>query len=185
MSNPSKRVGSPTTCQKQCHLTNFCGNGPSSQGVQLAYSALASSRFSILKSVVCHSGLYEPRTDWVDSYTSTCKLICSGLGQRIYCCLGRGVCGNTVNARIMYRTGQILQSTVPAPERRPATETQSYMSLYEEGNWYKPDAVRMMLPPLSSLPREGLVLIIHGWAYLIAKKHLQGHMSKYSREWYG
>jgi len=35
-----------------------------------------------------------------------------------------------------------------------------------------PEAVSMILPPLRSLPRDGLVFIIISDAYFTAKKHL-------------
>ena len=37
----------------------------------------------------------------------------------------------------------------------------------------EPDAVNMMLPPLKSLPREGLVLFMASEPYLTAKRHLR------------
>lgn len=126
--NPFKRARLLTTGQKQCHLTDFFGNSPSTQWVQLSYSALASSRFSILERVACHPGLYKPGANRVNSYTGAPKLVCSCFSQRVHCCLGRGVCRNKGWRGATYYKGPHLQSTVPAPERRPATEKKQMSS---------------------------------------------------------
>ena len=70
-----------------------------------------------------------------------------------------------------------LQSTVPAPERIPATMTATiqYIGVLGEsrGEKNRLDAVSMMLPPLTGFPRASSVCFIAADACLTARKQLR------------
>lgn len=71
-----------------------------------------------------------------------------------------------------------LQSSVPAPERRPATAVFSFQGFRGQYKKTLPEAVRTMLPPLCSFPAPGLGLSIAVEACLMARKHLRSRSTK-------
>ena len=65
-----------------------------------------------------------------------------------------------------------LQSIGPAPERNPAAGDGVRRKVVRQKLEYTLEAVIIMLPPLSFLPRTGLASCIARDAYLIARKQL-------------